>query len=172
MRKSLVALFVLFLSISVLAACSDSSEAENSEEETEENTENTDNGWSVSPTFEVGQSEVRGKENRLAIDNIPFTAKENDTYVIYFWGEQEELMKGPVKIEAVHESTGDTEKAIVDYAGTEDEEKVWETGSPQVGGDQAHLTVNLSLPYEGLWRLDVFIADEKFDSIIVEVNEA
>src|SRR5690625_4829525 len=119
MRKSLVALFVLFLSISVLAACSDSSEAENSEEETEENTENTDNGWSVSPTFEVGQSEVRGKENRLAIDNIPFTAKENDTYVIYFWGEQEELMKGPVKIEAVHESTGDTEKASVDYAGTE-----------------------------------------------------
>lgn len=51
-------------------------------------------------------------------------------------------------------------------AGTENEEKVWETTAPQVGKEQAHLPLVLSLPTEGVWRLDVYLGDELFDHIL------
>lgn len=77
-------------------------------------------------------------------------------------------MNGPVKIEAFHESSEEKKKAIVDMAGTENEEKVWETTAPQVGKEQAHLPLVLSLPTEGVWRLDVYLGDELFDHIYVK----
>lgn len=89
--------FITLALLSVtLIACSDQSE---------DSQKDTEDGWSESPVFELGDYEVIGKEERLAIDHIPFVAGENEHYVIYFWGEQEELMNGPVKIEAFHESS-------------------------------------------------------------------
>ena len=154
--------FITLALLSVtLIACSDQSE---------DSQKDTEDGWSESPAFELGDYEVIGKEERIAIDHIPFVAGENEHYVIYFWGEQEELMNGPVKIEAFHESSEEKKKAIVDMAGTENEEKVWETTAPQVGKEQAHLPLVLSLPTEGVWRLDVYLGDELFDHIYVKVE--
>ncbi|MBR7553482.1 DUF4871 domain-containing protein [Allobacillus sp. GCM10007491] len=161
MRKSMISIITLVLLAVILVACSD--DAEESQNE-------NDDGWSESPVFEVGEYEVIGKEERLAIDHIPFVAGENEQYVMYFWGEQEELMNGPVKIEAFHEDDEEKKKAIVDLAGTENEEKIWEATAPQIGKEQAHLPLVLSLPTEGVWRLDVYLGDEMFDHIYVKVQ--
>lgn len=159
MRKPFILFLVLGLFASLLMACSD---------DTEEAPDGEETNWTESESFQTGNYPVRGVEGRLAVDDLPFVAGENEHYIMYFWGETQELLNGPVKIEALHESTGDVEKAIVNYAGTSDEEKSWDINALSVGDEMGHMPVTLSLPYEGLWRLDIYIGEEYFESIIVE----
>lgn len=59
--------FITLALLSVtLIACSDQSE---------DSQKDTEDGWSESPAFELGDYEVIGKEERLAIDHIPFVAE-------------------------------------------------------------------------------------------------
>ncbi|MGM8214552.1 DUF4871 domain-containing protein [Bacillaceae bacterium W0354] len=155
---------ILFLAI-VVTACSNTDDTDKDKDVKQEE------GWELSPSFTLGEYDVRGVEGKLAILDLPFVAKEIKNYTIFIWGKENTPITGPVRIEAVHEATGDVEKAVVLNAGTEDEEKVWESPVPMISGNRAFTSIDMSLPYEGIWRLDVYLDGDKFGELFVEVEK-
>lgn len=159
-----ISLLILVLISGLVTGCSDT----NDEVKTEE--------WETSPTFNIGEiskHEVQGEKGKLVVDNTPFIAGKTQKYMWYFWDNEEVLNAGNVRIEAKHEKTGEKHKALVTQTGTKDEKKIWEVNSPPGppnNGADAHMPSNLSLSYEGLWKLNVYIGDELFGNVIVEVS--
>jgi len=91
----------------------------------------------------------------------------------HFWDDEEVLNSGNVRIEAIHEKIGEKHKALVTQAGIKEQKKIWEVNSPPGPPNKdadAHMSSNMSLPYEGLWKLNVYIGDELFGNVIVGVS--
>jgi hypothetical protein len=80
-------------------------------------------------------------------------------YMWHFWGNPEEL-QGSLKVMGTRKETG--EKITVIAASS--------IGGPNNGADGC-VPSNMALPSPGLWRLDAYIGQKLFGSIIVEVHE-
>lgn len=147
MRKTVFSIIMLFL---FLSGCANQEEYKK-EAQVE---------WKVSPTFLSGGYEMRGIPDRLAIIDTPFIAGQQQKYMWHFWGSLDEVT-GKLTILAEHQDTGKKIPLI---------QKVYIVpASPNNGADN-HLPSLMSLPSKGLWKLDAYIDERPFDSIIVKVE--
>jgi hypothetical protein len=139
-------------------------------EQTVTNESNKD--WEVSTTFTIPYKGVDGKdytytllgpEGRLGFiynDQVTrFIAGKPNKYMWHFWGEPEEL-KGKLKILGISKENGEEHTVF---------EANYVTG-PHNGAD-ASAHSSMMLPSPGLWRLDAYIGNKLFGSVIVEVHE-
>lgn len=78
----------------------------------------------------------------------------------HFWGTEKEL-KGALKVLAIHQDTGEKKEVL---------DRPEAALSPNNGADH-HIPSNMELPKPGLWRLDVFINEKLFGSIVVNVKK-
>jgi hypothetical protein len=87
-----------------------------------------------------------------------FYAGHEQKYMWHFWGDDKEII-GPLKVVGVNKET--KEKVEVFKANMYGL-------SPNNTADQ-HSPSLMSLPYPGLWRLDAYIDEKLFGSIVVKV---
>ncbi len=156
---------ILFLSTLILTGCSDTATDPNPQNSvTAEN-----DTWEESPVFELTATDsnnqkitnkFRGKKGHIAFTNGAFVVGKPHKYMWLFWGNADELVGKKVRIVAESKNTGTKIDIplLYDHLGGEN----W--------GATAHLPTNISLPSEGLWRLNVFIDDKLFGQIIVQVK--
>ena len=121
--------------------------------------------WTESPRFEVDQYMMIGEEGRVGFiyddtEVTRFYPNKEQKYMWHFWGNDNEL-EGPLKVIASHKESG-TQHTIL---------KNHPLGGPNNGADQ-HAPSMMSLPKSGLWKLDAYIGEKLFGTIIVKVHEA
>lgn len=114
--------------------------------------------WKESDTLQVGIYTMRGEVNHIGfIDNV-FKAGNQQKYMWHFWADEQDL-RGPFKVTAVKES--DNNEITIFEAPS--------LGGPNNGAN-AHAPSSMSLPEEGIWRLDAYINDILFGSVFVKVT--
>lgn len=130
-----------------------------------------DNGnWKVDPVFihpwdEEGSKneepiELLGKKGKLAfVDPGPFIAGQPHKIMWLIWRKERDLVP-PFEVIGTSKATGEKEKLLYREG----------LGSPHMGADY-HLPTLVELPTPGLWRMDVFINNKLYDSIVVAVQE-
>jgi len=139
---------IMFLFLVLLAGCVSA------------NTSNTN--WVVSPEFETSTgAKMVGKEDKVGIIGMNFEANKPNKYLFHFWGEESEFMGKKLKVIGVKNETGE-EIVVVENRG--------KLGVSEINGANASLPTTMELPATGLWRLDVYLGDSLFDSIIVDVE--
>lgn len=116
--------------------------------------------WEKSNVFESNGYEMLGKKDKIGIiyskESI-FEVNKPKKYMWHFWGKEDEF-SGELKVIATHEQ--------------EKQEIILLEGRPLAGsnnGATQHVPSNFSLPKKGMWKLDAYIGDKLFGSIIVEV---
>ena len=120
--------------------------------------------WEESPMFNVNNYQMIGEEGRLGFiyDNTEVTKfypNKKQKYMWHFWGKEAEL-EGELKVMASHKESGE-QIAILE-------------GRPLAGpnnGADRHVPSNMSLPKEGIWKLDAYIGDKLFGTIFIKVFE-
>ncbi len=126
----------------------------------EEYQKKTQISWDISPTFQSGGYEMRGIPDRLAIIDTPFMAGQSQKYMWHFWGSLDEVT-GKLTILAEHQDTGKKVPLL---------QKVYIIPAKPNNGADNHVPSQMSLPSKGLWRLDAYIDERLFDSIVVQVK--
>ncbi|MDQ0878817.1 signal peptidase I [Paenibacillus sp. V4I3] len=121
--------------------------------------------WEASPTFEMaseGQKEstrLRGEIGKLAIVDISLTAGKPYQNFWFFWGKSDDL-RGEFKVIAVKK--GEEQRRTVFFAGG--------LSGTFRSADASVPPSNMTIPTPGLWRLEAYIGDRYFGSIVVDVN--
>ncbi|MFC4766621.1 DUF4871 domain-containing protein [Effusibacillus consociatus] len=157
-----------------LAGCSNAEQDAKKSDTTKEpvTVSQQEDNWEVSPSFKSNDREMRGIQGKIGILGPSFIAGKVDKFMWHFWGDRRVFDSRKVKIVAVNKRTGEKVQTLIQDAGTSNERKVWEydgLGGPNNGAD-AHMPSNMSLPSSGVWRLNVYIGEEFFGSVIVEVQ--
>lgn len=121
--------------------------------------------WKVSPMFKSGAYMMIGQPGRIGFiyddqEVSRFYLQKEQKYMWHYWGTKEEL-QGPLRIMATSKETGEQITVL--------EAAMGPAGSNN--GADAHHPSLMSLPSPGLWRLDVYMAEKYFDSVVVEVHE-
>lgn len=121
--------------------------------------------WELSGTFEAGGIKMYGKEGRLGFapqgnSNI----SKGGHFIIYFWGKPEELAS-TYKLIGVHKETGTTQTLYPEWEVSKSESPV---GANAQSG--AKFTLDKDGNKKGKWRLEVYMGDRLFDSIVVEAT--
>lgn len=169
--RILISVVILTLA---LTGCSNTEQAEKNSETNNESatvTQQEDN-WQVSPFFKSNDREMRGIQGKIGILGPPFIAGKVNKYMWHFWGNRKVVDSGKVKIVAVNKETGEKVQVLIIDVATSNERKVWEydgVSGPNNGAD-AHMPSNMSISSPGVWRLDVYISEKLFGSVIVEVQ--
>lgn len=133
--------------------------------------------WELSPEFETSEGDyLIGEEGKVGILGPEFIAGETNKWLWHFWGDEQTIEGGDFKVAAVYKETGVKEKALVENAGTENVNKVWNYGKLAYGpngvrGSDSSRPSNMSLSKPGIWRLEVSIGDKKIGAIVVDVKE-
>ncbi|RHW41573.1 hypothetical protein D1B31_07600 [Neobacillus notoginsengisoli] len=176
MKKSLVLLSLLIML--TLTGCIEkniedvTANAKNSPTETEE-----PKSWNLSSEFKSSEGDyLLGEEGKAGLIGPEFKAGKIDKWLWHFWGDEKTIEGGNFKVVAIHKETGEKEKALVENAGTSNEQKVWEYGklaySPNgVRGSDSSMPSNMSLSTPGVWRLEIFIGENYFGAIVVDVKK-
>jgi hypothetical protein len=120
--------------------------------------------WKVSPLFKSGSYTMIGVEGKLGFlyndtEVDRFYPHKKQRYMWHLWGVHEDI-QGSLKVIGTSKEGGD--KITVFSAAP--------IGGPHNGADGIALSY-MTLPSPGLWRLDAFIGEKLFGSIIVEVHE-
>lgn len=156
----------LFLSLIVmLVGCS-----EGKKTDAEEN-------WDVTSTFTVKSEDhetvLRGVDGEVAfLNTMEFIVGQQGKTRWFFWGEElKEINEGNFKLIGIHKGTGE-EQTLVDSNN-------WEIVNPEykdvetksiLGAQSSQHTV-FSIPSPGLWRLNAYIGEKFYGSIVVEVKD-
>lgn len=125
--------------------------------------------WEVSPTFVVpfpgtanGQEELRlrGEPGKLAIvDQLIVAGKPYQNYW-FFWGKAEEL-EGKPEIIGVRQDNENDRRIVFTAGGV----------SGPLASAAGHIPPsNMTIPEPGLWRLEAYIGDKYFGSLVVDVQ--
>ncbi|MGM7681479.1 hypothetical protein ACSVDA_04920 [Cytobacillus sp. Hm23] len=159
MKKNIICIFL----IGILVGCS-------------EQIVNEEN-WEVSSTFTIKsgdrERELRGYKGEVALlDTMVFLVDKAGKTRWFFWGEElEEVNEEHFKLIGIHKNTGE-EKTLIDSKGWEVVSQNYkETGMKGVLGAQSSQHTVFSLPTAGLWRLNAYIGDKLYGSIVVKVEE-
>ncbi|MBP1991011.1 signal peptidase I [Paenibacillus eucommiae] len=127
--------------------------------------------WKISSSFAISKLvpegshegkvwQLRGERGRFAINNKPVFAGVPFRTPWFFWGTSEELAGSP-KIIAVRENNEKDRKVVFAAGGV----------SGPLAGANGHIpTGSMTLPEPGLWRLEAYIGDPYFGSIVVNVE--
>lgn len=130
---------------------------------TNEENKNLVHNWNQSPLFKSGNYTMIGEKGRLGFiyddsEVVRFYPNKTQKYMWHFWGEDQEF-NGKLKVVAIHED--DEEQITVVEGGL---------GGDNNGADR-HAPSNMSLPKNGMWKLDAYIGDELFGSVYVKVHK-
>lgn len=84
-----------------------------------------------------------------------------DKYMWHFWGDEKTLNQGAFKVIATHQITGKTESVL----------SISRIGYVPNNGADAHVPSNMTFSEPGLWKLDAYIDDTLFSSIVIDVKD-
>ncbi|WP_245805803.1 DUF4871 domain-containing protein [Bacillus alkalicellulosilyticus] len=151
MKRRILRFALLFLFVIVFTGCTSTESME-------------DEGWKESSLFESGSYTMIGEEGTIGFiyddDMVSrFYPNKVQSYMWHFWGSEEEVT-GNLLVTAIHETSGEE---ITVLRG-----RLKEGGSLN-GADQS-MPSSMSLPKEGMWKLDAFIDEELFGTIFVRVH--
>jgi len=100
-----------------------------------------------------------GEKGHLVITNNPFIAGKTQKYMWLFWGNQSNLVGKIFKVIGSNEK-GEKLTVIKGYSlGGEN----WDAPASSPSGIQ--------LPTKGLWKLDAYVDEKLFGTIVVDVKE-
>jgi hypothetical protein len=116
--------------------------------------------WQVSENFTTNGVDMRGGPERLALMDQPILAGQHQQHTIYFWGSINEVT-GKLTMLAVSED-GKSISLIP---------KTYIIPAAPLDGADNHVKSLFSIPTSGLWRLQVYIDDQVFGSIVINVKE-
>ena len=183
MKKHTLALSLL-LTVGSLVACTSNSNSETSgelkeskeESEVQESTNEiekvvTEDNWDLSSTFnhsveyesgEEGSYEIVGNKDTVGFTG-PFPIKEGDSqkYFWFYFG-KENIYDKTVEVKAIKKGTEETVDILSGPSTFYEDAKV----SP----DSVNMPSSLKFPSAGVWKILVFIDNELYESIVVEVE--
>ena len=114
----------------------------------------TDDGKTEDFIFRIGDN------GKLGFGEYgPFIAGEPQKYMWHFWGGKEVLTK-PFKVVGVSKKTGE-EMTVFEFSSNH-------VLTPNSGADH-HIPSMMTLPSEGLWKLEAYFGEELFGNVIVNV---
>ncbi|TDL82419.1 hypothetical protein [Peribacillus frigoritolerans] len=161
----------------LLTGCSSENSSSVKQNNTPASSETTTKEWQVSPYFTISKPGPNGKDvpfglrgvkGKLAIVDAPVKAGTNNKQLPHFWGgtpeKTEQLFNKQVKIIGTSKEDGKTVTAFKSSIGVPNEEVV------KPPHHYAESVGYLNLPSKGIWKLDVYIEDNLFGSIIIEVQ--
>ncbi|MBP1996926.1 hypothetical protein [Paenibacillus eucommiae] len=125
-----------------------------------------------SSTFISGSYKLQGEKGRIGILADGFKVGVPNKYMWFFWGTKEELSRTPFKVEAIDLKTGEKHPVLLKDIGTPNKTVVWEystIGGPNSGAD-AHSPSGMEFPTSGKWKLNAYLGEEFFGSIIINVH--
>ena len=141
-------------------------------------TEAVQEDWNISPAFTISKPGpdgkdvaygLRGIDGKLAIVDGPVIARANNKQLFHFWGgtpeKTEQLFNKKVKVIGTSKENGETVTAFESSIGVPNEEII------KPPHHYAESVGYLNLPSKGIWKLDAYIEDELFGSIIIDVQE-
>lgn len=114
--------------------------------------------WEVSPLFTSGTYQLRGIPNKVGFIDAGFIAGKNNKYLWHFWGSEYEL-NGNFKVKALKKGT----HQLIDVFSAD------YLGGKNNGADHS-IPSSMSLPTSGLWQLLVYMNDQLFGSIVIDVK--
>ncbi|AJY76073.1 hypothetical protein [Paenibacillus beijingensis] len=121
--------------------------------------------WELSGTFEAGGVKMYGKKDRLGfVPQGNSDISKGGHFIIYFWGKQEELAS-TYKLIGVHKETGITQTLYPEWDVSRSKNPV---GADAQSG--AKFVLDKEGNKKGMWRLEVYMGDRYFDSIVVEAT--
>ncbi|WP_232698159.1 DUF4871 domain-containing protein [Brevibacillus daliensis] len=130
--------------------------------------------WELSQVFTSGTYQMRGVPGKIAIMDTPFFfSGRSNKMMWHVWGDRDHLLGAKLKVVAIHKETGEQFPALDRVDSNNSRSKIWEIelGGPLADAD-AHSPSLISLPYAGLWRLDTYLDNKYYASIVVEVKDA
>ncbi|RHW43313.1 DUF4871 domain-containing protein [Neobacillus notoginsengisoli] len=146
-----------------------------------EEQKNNDGNWEVTPTFSIqlespdGKFEApfRGIHGKVAFIDTEFTPNTQVKTRWFFWGKElKEVNKENFKLIGIQKGTG-VEKLLIDSKSWEVTNQMYkDTETKTILGAQSSQHTVISLPSVGLWRLDAYIGDKHYGSIVIEVKAA
>ncbi|RED51107.1 DUF4871 domain-containing protein [Cohnella lupini] len=121
--------------------------------------------WKASPLFKSGIYTMIGEEERIGFiyddgEVLRFYPNKKQRYMWHFWGKAEEL-QGSFVVKGTSNETGESIN-VFNSSGR--------VGGP-INGADASIVSSMSLPSTGLWRLDAYLGEKLFGSIVVEVHK-
>jgi hypothetical protein len=146
MKRKMVILFMFLTLLVVMVALN-----------TDGNNNSTEPNWAVSRTFKFGEHTMIGQPSKLGIIEATFIAGKQQGIHWFFWGDQSELVKGTFKLIAQKRGLQPiilVENSAIAY-GTK--------------GAEAQVPMLLTLPSDGLWKLNVYIDNKLYGSVVVKV---
>lgn len=126
----------------------------------------------MSPTFTVGNFTFVGVEGKVGILGPKIVAGQENKYMWHFWGKNDELFNKPFRVEVIELKTGEKHPVLLEHMGTPDEIHVWEypyLAGPNNGAN-AHSPSGMKFLAAGKWKLDIFLGNAFFESIVLRVE--
>ena len=123
--------------------------------------------WEESPIFKFEHLTLRGVEGNVAILATPWKANTSNKYMVHLFGE--EPPSGKLSIIAVKKDTNETAQA---FYGTDSKTQSWSLGSvpTSVVNGRVDMPASMKLPSKGLWALNIYVGENLFGQIIVNVK--
>lgn len=173
MKKVLISICTFLL----LTGCSNESSSSVKQNDTSPSSETKTEEWQVSPSFTIPKPGPNGKDvpyglrgvkGKFAIVDAPVKAGTNNKQLPHFWGgtpeKTEELFNKQVKIVGTSKEDGKTVTAFESSIGVPNKDII------KPPHHYAESVGYLNLPSKGIWKLDAYIEDNLFGSIIIEVQ--
>jgi hypothetical protein len=150
MKKTLITIILVMLLLLIVVNVNDKN--------AKETNEISEQDLEISPKFEVGEHTMIGKKSKLGIIETTFVSgKEQGVYWL-LWGKTNDLVKGTFRLTAKTEGSQPitlADNQAIAY-GTK--------------GADAQVPTVITIPSSGLWKFNVYINEELFESIVVDVH--
>lgn len=141
-------LWLFLLLIPIIAGCGGAKTASN-----------PNMNWQVSPEFISQGVKLRGEQGRIAIQDKQLKAGVQQQTKLFFWGFEDEVT-GKMVIIGQSKETGDKTRLVETYS---------IPAKPTAGASNSE-DLLLYFPNKGLWQLQVFIDQQPFANLIVDVQ--
>lgn len=125
-----------------------------------------DVNWEESPSFVAGKTPLKGIEGKVAIADSTFIAGEKNKQMWFFLDPQ--MPSGKLSIIALKQ--GSTKPTPILFQ-DETFEQTWTAPTP-IHSNIKELPFLMSLPSPGLWVLNVYIDEEYYEQIVIQVEKS
>ncbi|MDR7074356.1 DUF4871 domain-containing protein [Fictibacillus barbaricus] len=120
-------------------------------------------GWQESPLFKADKSTMIGEKGKIGFlyddsEAVRFYPRKENKYMWHLWGSKD-LPGKTFKVKATSQETGQ-EITVVESI----------LFGAHNGAD-AHLPSIMSLPRSGMWKLDGYVDNKRFSTIVVQVHK-
>jgi len=127
--------------------------------------ETEEDKWKESSLFNSGSYTMIGEEGKLGFiyndsEADKFYPNKTNKYMWHFWGESSDLEGKELKVVG----TNNDNEQIDIFEGS--------IFNGPINGADAHRPSQMTLPSEGIWRLDAYVGEKLFGSVYVKVHES